>query len=67
MLQRQLKWQLEACPKTIPAIEAFFEFPSHSIENGHKSAKSNTSENTMKVGRLLLRHSECIGRIINKR
>ena len=41
----QLRWQLETYPKTIPAIEAFFEFPSHSIENGHKRAKSNTSEN----------------------
>ena len=37
--------QLGAYPKTIPAIKAFFEFPSHSIENGHKRAKSNTSEN----------------------
>ena len=45
MSQRQLRWQLESYPKTIPAIEAFFEFPSHSIENGHKRAKSNTSEN----------------------
>ena len=45
MSQRQLRWQLEAYPKTIPAIEAFFEFPSHSIENGHKRAKSNIPEN----------------------
>ena len=35
MLQRQLRWQLEVYPKTIPTIEAFFEFPSHSLENGH--------------------------------
>ena len=45
MSQRQLRWQLEAYPKTITAIEVFFEFPFHSIENGHKRAKSNTPEN----------------------
>jgi len=45
MSRGQLRWQLEAYPKTIPAIEAFFEFPSYSLENGHKRAKSNISEN----------------------
>ena len=45
MSQRQQKWQPEAYPKAIPAIEAFFEFPFHSIENENKRAKTNTSEN----------------------
>ena len=43
MSQRQLGWQLEAYPYTIPAIEAFFEFPYNSLENGHKRAKSGTT------------------------
>ena len=40
MSQGQLRWQLEAYSKTIPAIEAFFEFPHSSEDIGHKLAKS---------------------------
>ena len=40
MLQGKLRYWLIAYPSTIPAIEAFFEFPLSSEDIGHKSAKS---------------------------
>ena len=40
MLQGQLRYWLKAYPNTIPATEAFFEFPHSSEDIGHKLAKS---------------------------
>ena len=49
MLRGQLRNWLRAYPNTIPAIEAFFEFPHSSEDIGQKLAKSTPQLTSLNI------------------